>query len=120
MPRKPAESHFQNFRTKAGASHSEQQCVPESGLNHIAGGIPELLQVSDLIFSHVKPAEPFMFFVACPQRAIAFPQAVDFVIGLPVFECGVDRLLQRRWQVTAKALNFWLYFCRFSFFLFDR
>src|SRR6266566_2013153 len=56
--RKSAESHAQNFGTKAGSAHAEQQHVLETaGLNFLRK-LLQLVLLRNLFVDNIKPAQP--------------------------------------------------------------
>src|SRR5260370_14417880 len=67
-----------------------------------------------LTFSQGQPSQPRVFIVLSPYRCVASPQARDFVVVLPVFQRGVDRLLDGSGEVAILALDLGLCFRRFG------
>src|SRR5262245_12710982 len=102
--------HLQNFGAEAGPAHAQQERMFETATDGVSGDLGQALQVGGLIFSHMQPAQPLIFLVAGPERSIAFPQAVDLIVVLPVLQRGIYRLLDRSRKITILALNLGLGF----------
>ena len=53
------------------------------------GDFLKLVDIRDLLFDDSEPAEPFGFIRVGPERSVTIPEALDFVVGFPVFERGL-------------------------------
>jgi len=58
---------LQHLRAQAGAAHAQEQGMREAGAHGIGCSFSELRQVRNLVFHHMKPAEPPVFIVPCPE-----------------------------------------------------
>ena len=98
-----AEGLRQNLRTQARATHPEQQYRPEIRALHVSAQFGKRHQVLLLPFDNVDPAHPLLFAVASPQGRILLPEAVHFIVGLPVGGGSVHGAAKVRGNCESKA-----------------
>ena len=58
----------------------------EAGLTNFIRKLLEIAAMGNVVVGNREPAEPARFVLICPERGIARPQALHFLIRLPILE----------------------------------
>ena len=93
----------QHFGTQAGTAHAQQKNRLEAGALNVSAQAREGREILLLPLNNVDPAHPLLLAVASPQGRILFPEAVDFVVGLPVGSCCIHGATKIRGNCESEA-----------------
>ncbi len=81
--------HAQNFRTQAGAAHTEQQRVFETRLLHVRSNPLQNFEMRELLLRDGEPAKPIALVRSRPEGSILLPETHYFIVFFPVlYGCG--------------------------------
>src|SRR6266849_323650 len=89
-----AEGQTKDFRAEAGATHAEKKRVLELGFFYIGSDFLEDVELRELLFGDVQPAEPIAFVVAGPKGGVALQEAAHLVIFFPIRDGGLNQSVQ--------------------------
>src|ERR1700680_2623245 len=70
----------------------------ETGAAHLSSDFAQIVCLSILRVSDIKPAQPAGLVRAGPERRIALPQAFHFSARLPLADRTLNRRRERLWQ----------------------
>ncbi len=77
---------FHHFHAQTRTAHAQQHRMGETGLANLVCDLLEIAAVRNVVVGNREPAEPARFVLICPERGVASPQALHFLIRLPVVE----------------------------------